>query len=166
MYGKINKKQQLFSRERVRLTFNLLIICSISDASIIRPSGVGRKFLNFIVNETKGLWIRKIKKALNVTARNQNVENMLRAWMKDNKPKKRSVDVAHRTADVCYHFIIGNYYDNIITYIMSWSSLTVPLRSCPQVGCAFSDIPLACANEIFSIANSDKIYINFFLCVI
>jgi hypothetical protein len=78
----------------------------------------GREFVNSVINEINELWSEYIivhgrprhpESQGSIERSNQNVENMLRAWMKDNKSKKWSVGLkfVQFQKNSSYHRIIG-----------------------------------------------------------
>lgn len=90
----------LESKRAVEVASNLLTIFLTFGAPKILQSDNGREFVNSIINEIKELWPECIivhgrprhpQSQGSIERSNQDVENMLRAWMKDNKTKKWSI---------------------------------------------------------------------------
>ncbi|KAL4119028.1 hypothetical protein QTP88_011901 [Uroleucon formosanum] len=90
----------LESKRAVEVASNLLTIFLTFSAPKILQSDNGREFVNSIINEIKELWPECIivhgrprhpQSQGSIERSNQDVENMLRAWMKDNDTKKWSI---------------------------------------------------------------------------
>ncbi|XP_025414391.1 KRAB-A domain-containing protein 2-like [Sipha flava] len=108
----------LESKRAVEVASNLLTIFLTFSAPKVLQSDNGREFVNSVINEIKELWSECIivhgrprhpQSQGSIERSNQDVENMLRAWMKDNKSKKWSVGLkfVQFQKNSSHHRIIG-----------------------------------------------------------
>ncbi|XP_008187612.1 KRAB-A domain-containing protein 2-like [Acyrthosiphon pisum] len=97
---KVLSLRPLESKRTSEVANNLLSIFLTFSAPKILQSDNGREFVNSIIIELKELWPdcvivhgrpRYPQSQRSIERSNQDIENMLRAWMKDNKTKKWSI---------------------------------------------------------------------------
>ncbi|KAL4090899.1 hypothetical protein QTP88_025657 [Uroleucon formosanum] len=136
----------LESKRAVEVASNLLTIFLTFDALKILQNDNGREFVNSIINEIKELWpeyiivhgrTRHLQSQGSIERSNQDVENMLRAWMKDNKTKKWSIGLkfVQFQKNSSHHRIIGR-------------SPYKELFGCdPKIGLSTSNLPLETIHE-------------------
>ncbi|XP_025192476.1 KRAB-A domain-containing protein 2-like [Melanaphis sacchari] len=94
--------RSLESKRASEVANNLLSIFLTFGAPKILQNDNGREFVNSIIIELKELWPdcvivhgrpRHPQSQESIERSNQDIENMLRAWMKDNKTKKWSIEL-------------------------------------------------------------------------
>jgi hypothetical protein len=87
----------LESKRAVEVVSNLFTIFLIFGAPKVLQSDNGKEFVNSIIIKIKELWPeciivqgipRHTKSQVSIERSNQDVVNMIRAWMKDNESKK------------------------------------------------------------------------------
>lgn len=89
----------LKTKTAAEVTYNLIdIFCTFGAPSILQSDN-GREFVNCIIDELKNMWPllkivhgkpRQSQSQGSVERTNRDVQDILRAWMSDNKSKKRS----------------------------------------------------------------------------
>ncbi|XP_060845447.1 KRAB-A domain-containing protein 2-like [Rhopalosiphum padi] len=108
----------LESKRAIEVANKLLTIFLTFGAPKILQSDNGREFVNSIIKELKDLWPqctivhgrpRHPQSQGSVERSNQDIENMIRAWMKDNQSKKWSVGLqfVQFQKNSSFHRIIG-----------------------------------------------------------
>ncbi|KAL4141348.1 hypothetical protein QTP88_004003 [Uroleucon formosanum] len=147
----------LESKRAVEVASNLLIIFLTFGAPKILQSDNGRKFVNSIINEIKELWPKCIivhgrprhpQSQGSIKRSNRDVENMLRAWMKDNKNKKSSIGLkfVQFQKNSSHHRIIGH-------------SPYKALFGCdPKIGLSTSNLPLEVIKKLTAEEDLEEIY--------
>jgi IS30 family transposase len=90
----------LESKKALKVTSKLLDIFLTFGASKILQSDNVREFVNFVIYELKDMWSQCVifhgrprhpQTQGSVEKINQEIENMIRAWMKENRSKKWSI---------------------------------------------------------------------------
>ncbi|XP_008178550.1 KRAB-A domain-containing protein 2-like [Acyrthosiphon pisum] len=147
----------LESKRAVEVASNLLTVFLTFGAPKILQCDNGREFVNSIINEIKELWPeciivhgrpRHLQSQGSIERSNQDVENMLRAWMKDNKTKKCSIGLkfVQFQKNSSHHRIIGR-------------SPYKALFGCdPKVGLSTSNLPLEVIKKLTAEEDLEEIY--------
>ena len=126
---------------------NLLSIFLLIGAPKILQSDNGREFVNKVVIELKNLWPECIivhgrprhpESQGSIERSNQDVENMIRAWMSDNNSKRWSVGLqfVQWQKNISYHRTIGR------------SPYKALLGCDPKIGLTSSSIPSTLARAL------------------
>lgn len=108
----------LESKRAIEVAKNLLSIFLTFGAPKILQSDNGREFVNTIITELKTLWPdcvivhgrpRHPQSQGSIERSNQDIENMLRAWMVDNNSKKWSIglEFVQFQKNCSHHRVIG-----------------------------------------------------------
>jgi len=135
----------------------LLTIFLTFGAPKILQSDNGREFVNSIINEIKELWpeciivhgrSRHPQSQGSIERSNQDVENMLRAWMKDNKTKKWSIGLkfVQFQKNSSHHWIIGRSHNKAL------------FGYDPKVGLSTSNLPLEVIKNLTIEEDLEEIY--------
>jgi hypothetical protein len=131
----------LESKKALEVVSKLLDIFLTFGAPKILQSDNGREFVNCVIHELKDMWPQCVivhgrprhpQTQGSVERSNQDIENMIRAWMKDNQSKKWSIGLqfVQFQKNSSFHRIIGR-------------SPYKALFGCdPKIGLSSSNLPL------------------------
>lgn len=147
----------LESKRASEVANNLLSIFLTFGAPKILQSDNGREFVNSIINDLKELWPdcvivhgrpRHPQSQGSVERSNQDIENMLRAWMKDNKTKKWSIGLqfVQFQKNSSHHRVIGR------------SPYKALFGNDPKVGLATSNLPIEILQKLVTEEDLEEIY--------
>lgn len=143
----------LQSKRAEEVARQLLSIFLLIGAPKILQSDNGREFCNHIIEELKSMWPeclivhgrpRHPQSQGSVERSNQDVEHMIRAWMKDNNSKQWSVGIefVQWQKNISFHRVIGR------------SPYKALLGCDPKIGLSSSNIPLSIAEKL---RNEDEV---------
>ncbi|KAJ8926982.1 hypothetical protein NQ314_020607 [Rhamnusium bicolor] len=143
----------LRSKRAVEVAKELLKIFLQFGAPSILQSDNGREFANSIIEELKIMWpeicivhgrLRHLQSQGSVERANQDVENMLRAWMLDNKTTAWSTGL---------HFVQWKK-NNSLLRVIGRSPLKAVFRTNPRQGLKSTNLP---QNVIFTITTEKNL---------
>lgn len=146
----------LESKRASEVANNLLAIFLTFGAPKILQSDNGREFVNSIIVELKELWPdcviihgrpRHPQSQGSIERSNQDIENMLRAWMKDNNTKKWSVGLqfVQFQKNSSHHRVIGR------------SPYKALFGNDPKIGLATSNLPLEILQKLVTEEDLEEI---------